>query len=162
MLNALLAHPFAMVRLSAYWDRIEPSPGHCDTSELDWQLDAAERAGKKIIVCLGPVKSFGYPEYFVPDHQLAAPLPEGSLVTPATHPGLLAAGIAHATRRAGCERRGDRRIPRPGFARLRGTRRRLRILPAESRRPRLQPLAVEPTAQLRTMSASGTARTDRG
>jgi hypothetical protein len=97
-LNALLTHPFAMVRLSAYWDRIEPSPGHCDTSELDWQLDAAERAGKKIIVCLGPVKSFGYPEYFVPDHQLAAPLPEGSLVTPATHPGLLAAGIAHVTR----------------------------------------------------------------
>lgn len=97
-LNAMLSHPFEVVRLSAYWDRIEPEPGHCDTSELDWQLDAAERAGKKVIVCLGPVKSFGYPEYFVPDHRLAAPLPEGSLIEPTTHPELLAAGIAHVTR----------------------------------------------------------------
>jgi hypothetical protein len=97
-LNAMLSYPFAVVRLSAYWDRIEPEPGHCDTSELDWQLDAAERAGKKVIVCLGPVKSFGYPEYFVPGHRLAAPLPEGSLIEPTTHPELLAAGIAHATR----------------------------------------------------------------
>jgi hypothetical protein len=97
-LNALLGYPFAVVRLSAYWNRIEREPGHCDTSELDWQLDAAERAGKKIIVCLGPVKSFGYPEYYVPDHRLAGPLPEGSLIKPGTHPALLAAGIAHATR----------------------------------------------------------------
>jgi len=97
-LNALLSYPFEVVRLSAYWDKIEPKPGRCDTSELDWQLDAAERAGKKAIVCLGPVKSFGYPEYFVPDHQLAAPLPEGALIKPTTHPALLAAGIAHATR----------------------------------------------------------------
>lgn len=97
-LDALLGYPFAVVRLSAYWNRIEPEAGLCDTTELDWQLAAAERAGKKIIVCLGPVKSFGYPEYFVPDHRLAAPLPEGSLITPATHPGLLSAGIAHATR----------------------------------------------------------------
>jgi len=97
-LNAMLSHPFEIVRLSAYWDKIEPKPGHCDTSELDWQLDAAERAGKQAIVCLGPVKSFGYPEYFVPDHQLDGPLPEGSLIEPTTHPALLAAGIAHATR----------------------------------------------------------------
>ena len=88
----MLGYPFEVVRLSAYWNRIEVEPGHCDTSELDWQLDAAERAGKQVIVCLGPVKSFGYPEYFVPDHRLAAPLPEGSLIAPATHPALLAAG----------------------------------------------------------------------
>lgn len=97
-LKAMLGYPFAVVRLSAYWNRIEVEPGHCDTSELDWQLDAAERAGKQVIVCLGPVKSFGYPEYFVPDHRLAAPLPEGSLISPATHPELLAAGIGHVRR----------------------------------------------------------------
>ena len=97
-LKAMLGYPFEVVRLSAYWNRIEPEPGRFDTSELDWQLDAAERAGKQVIVCLGPVKSFGYPEYFVPDHRLAAPLPEGSLIGPATHPALLAAGIAHVRR----------------------------------------------------------------
>jgi beta-galactosidase GanA len=82
--------------LGAYWNRIEPEAGRFDTSELDWQVDAAERAGKQVIICLGPVKTFGYPEYFVPDHRLAEPLPEGSLIEPATHPALLAAGIAHA------------------------------------------------------------------
>ncbi|HEX8007341.1 MAG TPA: beta-galactosidase [Trebonia sp.] len=97
-LRTLLAYPFEVVRLGAYWNRIEPGPGRFDPSELDWQLDAAERAGKQVIVCLGPVKTFGYPEYFVPDHQLAEPLPEGSLIEPATHPALLAAGIAFARR----------------------------------------------------------------
>ncbi len=93
---ALLSYPFEVVRLGAYWNRIEPEAGRFDTSELDWQVDAAERAGKQVIVCLGPVKTFGYPEYFVPDHRRAEPLPEGSLIEPATHPALLAAGIAHA------------------------------------------------------------------
>ena len=97
-LLALLALPFELVRLGAYWNRIEPEPGRFDPAELDWQLDAAERAGKKVIICLGPIKSFGYPEYFVPDHQLAEPLPEGSLIEPATHPALLSAGIAFARR----------------------------------------------------------------
>ena len=50
--------------------------------ELDRQLDAAERAGKQVIVCLGAVKTFGYPEFFVPGHHLGQPLREGSLVRP--------------------------------------------------------------------------------
>jgi len=37
------------------------------------------------------VKNFGYPEVFVPSHHLAMPLREGSLVTPESHPDLLAA-----------------------------------------------------------------------
>ncbi|HVT67310.1 MAG TPA: beta-galactosidase, partial [Trebonia sp.] len=94
----LLGYPFELLRLGAYWDRIEPEPGRFDPGELDWQVDAAQRAGKQVIICLGPVKTFGYPEYFVPAHQLAGPLPEGSLIEPATHPALLAAGIAHARR----------------------------------------------------------------
>lgn len=97
-LTTLLQHPFEVVRLSAYWDRTEPVPGAFDTTELDWQLDAAERAGKEIILCLGPVKSFGYPEYFVPPHLLAEPLPEGRLVDERSHPALLAAVTEQLTR----------------------------------------------------------------
>ena len=97
-LKAMLGYPFEVMRLSAYWNRIEPEPGGFDTSELDWQLDAAERAGKQVIVCLGAFKTFGYPEYFVPDHRLAPPLPEGTLIAPARHPALLAAGVAHVRR----------------------------------------------------------------
>ncbi len=90
-LTTLLSYPFDLVRISAYWDRIEPVPGTFDPAEMDWQLEAAERAGKRVIVCLGPVKSFGYPEYFVPRHRLDDDLPEGRLVDGTTHPGLLEA-----------------------------------------------------------------------
>lgn len=97
-LAELLSHPFQVIRLAAYWDRIEPAPGRFDPSWLDWQLDAAEQAGKRVVICLGPVKAFGYPEFFVPAHHLPAPLPEGRLVTPATHRPLLDAGIEFMTR----------------------------------------------------------------
>ena len=69
-LRALLAYPFQLIRLGAYWDRLEPRPGEFRPGELDRQLDAAERAGKQVIVCLGAVKTFGYPEFFVPGHHL--------------------------------------------------------------------------------------------
>ena len=97
-LAELLSYPFGMVRLGAYWDRMEPRPGAFDPGELDWQVEAAEQAGKQVIICLGPVKTFGYPEFFVPGHHLPAPLPEGSLIEPHTHSRLLAAGTAFATR----------------------------------------------------------------
>ena len=90
-LASLLAYPFDLVRLAAYWNRIEGPGGDLDTKELDWQLAAVERAGKQVILSLGPVKNFGYPEFFVPAHHLKVPLQEGSLVLPSTHPGLLAA-----------------------------------------------------------------------
>lgn len=97
-LDDLLGYPFPVIRLAAYWDRIEPAPGKFDPTWLDWQVDAAERAGKRIIICTGPVKAFGYPEFFVPRHHLPAPLPEGRLVTPETHRPLLEAGIEFLTR----------------------------------------------------------------
>lgn len=90
-LRALLAHPFPLIRLGAYWNRIEPAPGGFDARELDWQIEAAERAEKKIILCVGALKTFSYPEFFVPEHQLARPLPEHTLVTPAAFPALLTA-----------------------------------------------------------------------
>jgi Beta-galactosidase len=97
-LRALLAHPFEVIRLGAYWNRMEPGPGSFDPGELDWQVDAAENAGKQIIICVGPVKTFGYPEFFVPGHHLPEPLPEGALIGPARHQPLLAAGTAFVTR----------------------------------------------------------------
>lgn len=97
-LEQLLALPFDLVRLGAYWDHMETGPGTFDPSELDWQIEAAEAAHKQIIVCLGPVKTFGYPEYFVPRHHLAEPITEGSLVQPETHSSLLSAGEAFITR----------------------------------------------------------------
>ena len=90
-LAELLSYPFPVIRLAAYWDQLEPRPGQLDWSALDWQIDAAAAAGKKIILCVGAVKSFGYPEFFVPAHRLPVPLPERRLVTPQTHAGLAAA-----------------------------------------------------------------------
>ncbi|MBJ7597075.1 beta-galactosidase [Candidatus Nephthysia bennettiae] len=97
-LRTLLSHPFQTVRLAACWNRIEPEPGAFRTEWLDWQVDAAERAGKQIILCVGAVKAFGYPEYYVPSHLLAEALPEGSLVDGNTQPTLLAASTAFVTR----------------------------------------------------------------
>ena len=97
-LRALLAYPFQLIRLGAYWNRLEPRPGDFRPGELDRQLDAAERAGKQVIVCLGAVKAFGYPEFFVPGHHLGRPLREGSLVRPDERRDLLSAGIAFVHR----------------------------------------------------------------
>ena len=97
-LRRLLAYPFQVVRLGAYWNRIEPVPGAFDAGELDRQVAAGERAGKRIILCVGPVKTFGYPEFFVPAHHLPRPLREGRLVEPADHGPLLEAATAFATR----------------------------------------------------------------
>jgi hypothetical protein len=106
-LRTLLAYPFQIIRLGAYWNRIEPAPGRFCPDELDWQIDAAERAGKQIILCVGAVKTFGYPEFFVPAHHLERPLREGHLVEPADHRSLLAAATAFVARIV--ERYRDRR-----------------------------------------------------
>lgn len=90
-LERLLAYPFPLLRLAAYWSRVEPRPGAFDTEELDRLLDAAARARKRVVLGLGAVKNFGYPEFFVPGHRLPEPLPEGSLVSERSHPALLAA-----------------------------------------------------------------------
>jgi hypothetical protein len=100
-LSALLEHPYELVRLAALWNRMEPAPGVFDFSPLDWQVDAAESAGKQLILALGAVKNFGYPEFFVPDHHLPAPLPEGSLVSEASHPELLRGALAFLARVVG-------------------------------------------------------------
>jgi hypothetical protein len=92
-LQALLVYPFQIIRLGAYWNRMESEPGAFQPDELDWQVEAAEKAGKQIIMCLGPLKTFGYPEFFVPGHHLRRPFPEHKLVSPSKYPQLLQAAI---------------------------------------------------------------------
>ncbi len=97
-LQTLLTYPFQLVRLGAYWNQIEPEAGIFRTDELDWQIDAAERAGKQIILCIGPLKTFSYPEFFVPAHHLTHPLQEHTLIKPSAYPALLAAATEFITR----------------------------------------------------------------
>jgi len=97
-LRTLLAYPFQLIRLGAYWDRIEPQPGAFQTDALDWQIEAAEQAGKQIIVCVGQLKTFGFPEFFVPAHRLPQPFPEHTLIQPTAYPALLAAAAGFLTR----------------------------------------------------------------
>ena len=97
-LQTLLTYPFHIIRLGAYWNQIEPEPGTFYTDELDWQIDDAERAGKQIILCIGPLKTFGYPEFFVPTHHLQRPFPEHTLIKPSAYLSLLTVAIAFITR----------------------------------------------------------------
>jgi len=88
--SALLDYPFEVVRLGAYWNRIEPAPGVFEPRELDWQVEAAERAGKQIIVCVGALKTFGYPEFFAPRHVVPS-LPENTRIGASEYGVLLSA-----------------------------------------------------------------------
>jgi hypothetical protein len=96
-LPILLSYPFQIIRLGAYWNLIELVPGKFNTGELDWQMDAAERAGKHIILCVGPLKNFSYPEFFVPAHYLYLPFQEHTLIKPFANPALFEAAIAFIT-----------------------------------------------------------------
>ncbi|GCE21558.1 hypothetical protein KDK_53580 [Dictyobacter kobayashii] len=97
-LRTLLDYPFQLIRLGAYWKHIEPEPGVFSPDELDWQIAAAEQAGKQIILCVGPLKTFSYPEFFVPAHHLKQPLPEHTLIQPSAYPALLEAATTFITR----------------------------------------------------------------
>jgi hypothetical protein len=89
-LSELLELPFQMIRLGAYWNRIESRADAFDTGELDRQVTAAERAGKQIVLAVGAIKNFGYPELFVPKPQLDdGGLPDGALVSPSSNSALL-------------------------------------------------------------------------
>jgi glycosyl hydrolase family 42 (putative beta-galactosidase) len=97
-LRELLAYPFQLIRLGAYWNQIEPEPGMFHTAQLDWQIEAAEQAGKRIILCVGPLKTFGYPDFFVPKHHLAPPFPEHTRIRPSAYPALVRAAAEFITR----------------------------------------------------------------
>ena len=97
-LQTLLTYPFQLIRLGAYWNRIESQPGAFRFDELDRQIDVAEGAGKQIILCVGPLKTFGYPEFFVPAHYLKHPFPEHTLIKPSAYPSLVRAATDFITR----------------------------------------------------------------
>jgi len=97
-LAALLGYEYQLIRLGALWNRMEPQAGVFDPASLDWQVEAAERAGKQIVLAVGAVKNFGYPEFFVPPHRLQPKLRERSLVTATSHPELLAGAMSFVAR----------------------------------------------------------------
>ena len=97
-LQTLLTYPYHLIRLGAYWYRMEPAQGIFYTDELDWQIDAAEQAGKQIILCVGPLKTFSYPEFFVPSHRLAQPFPEHTRIKPSAYPSLSTPATEFITR----------------------------------------------------------------
>jgi hypothetical protein len=97
-LEQLLRYPFHVLRLGAYWNRLEPRPGQLTPDELDRQIDAAERAGKQVLLDVGAVKTFGYPEFFVPPHRLPRALREGALVHATDHAWLLQPAVEHIAR----------------------------------------------------------------
>lgn len=97
-LQTLLTYPFQIIRIGAYWSELEPEPGTFRIDNLDWQIDAAEQAGKHIILCLGPLKTFGYPEFFVPKYILKKPFPEHTLIQASQYSYLLKAAIAFINR----------------------------------------------------------------
>lgn len=96
-LETLLGRGFDLVRLAGLWNRLEVGPGAFDWSSLDWQIEAASRHGRRMIVAVGPVKNFGYPESYVPRHHLPVPLLEGSLISRDSHPRLAEAALAFLT-----------------------------------------------------------------
>jgi len=65
-LARLLREPIQLIRFGARWSDLQTSSGQFDPSPLDWQIAAAERAGIPYILGVGAVKSFGYPEFFIP------------------------------------------------------------------------------------------------
>lgn len=44
---------FKYVRLMSYWDDTEPSQGHYDFRDLDWQMDQAAKRGVKVSLTIG-------------------------------------------------------------------------------------------------------------
>ena len=53
------------VRLPVYWDLVEKSQGNYDFSDIDWQLDQANKRGVHVILVIGQ-KVPRWPECFIP------------------------------------------------------------------------------------------------
>jgi Beta-galactosidase len=97
-LSKLLEYPIQMVRLGAYWNLIETHPNVFDFGDLDWQLDAVEQAGAQVILNVGAVKTFGFPEFHIPAHHMPQPFPDGTVIGPKDYPDLAAAAVAFIER----------------------------------------------------------------
>src|SRR5258708_35077431 len=49
-LQTLLTYPFQLIRLGAYWKRMDPEPRMFHTDELDWQVGAGGLAAQLLMV----------------------------------------------------------------------------------------------------------------
>ena len=79
------------VRLSAYWDQIEPEQGVLDFSTLDWEIAEAASHGAYVTLSVG-MKAQRAPEYYLPKWIRAGRnIPEGS--SPAADPTIAAATL---------------------------------------------------------------------
>lgn len=57
---------FRHLRVATYWDRIEPSPGEYDFSEVDFMIDEAKKRNAKLTLVVGQ-KVIRVPECYYPD-----------------------------------------------------------------------------------------------
>jgi len=75
MLNDL---EIKQLRLVGYWDKMEPTPGSYDFSELDWQFEKANAAGAKVSLTLG-LRQPRWPECHMPNWAKDEPMDIWSL-----------------------------------------------------------------------------------
>jgi hypothetical protein len=81
------------IRLSAYWNEIEPAPGQYDFSSIDWQIDEAARHGIAVTLSVG-IKAQRSPEFYMPEWVVAGRhIPDGD--SPANYPDITAAALAY-------------------------------------------------------------------
>ncbi|MGH7193219.1 MAG: beta-galactosidase, partial [Candidatus Saccharimonadales bacterium] len=65
-MDALTGIGVKSFRLVSYWNDIEPSPGHYDFSQLDWEFKKAEAAHAKVTLVVG-LRQPRWPECHSPD-----------------------------------------------------------------------------------------------
>jgi hypothetical protein len=90
--RAVLERRFAIVRLSAYWDRIA-ADGY---GELDALLDAARAAGQAIVLTVG-MKAIQWPEFYLPATVPQPDVPRGGRIARDSAPAEQALSFIHAT-----------------------------------------------------------------
>ena len=54
------------MRIAAYWDRIEKEDGEYDWSDVDWQVEEAQKRGVELVLAMG-VKTPRWPECHIPE-----------------------------------------------------------------------------------------------
>ncbi|MGB2706176.1 MAG: beta-galactosidase [Candidatus Omnitrophota bacterium] len=67
---SILGMGFDIIRLSAYWDRIEKKKDTYDFGSLDWQIKEAKKRKIPVVLTVG-MKAPRWPEYHIPEWLLA-------------------------------------------------------------------------------------------
>lgn len=63
---SVLDQGFEIIRLGAYWSRIEKEKDVYDFGSLDWQIKEAEKRNIKVLLTVG-MKAPRWPEYYIPN-----------------------------------------------------------------------------------------------